>query len=56
MYFISDSTVAKIVNGKIHITGGGACQIMATQIGDPTYAMAPRSPEHDSSNKSPCSS
>jgi hypothetical protein len=33
-YVSSDTTVAKIINGKIHIVGSGRCVITASQAGD----------------------
>jgi fibronectin type 3 domain-containing protein len=39
-YVSSDSTVAIIVNGKIHITGTGTSIITATQAGNNTYSAA----------------
>lgn len=38
VYTSSDTTVAKIVNGKIHITGVGTSMITASQAGNSTYS------------------
>jgi len=40
-YTSSDTTVAKIVNGKIHILAAGTATITASQAGDNVYAPAP---------------
>ncbi|GGA98297.1 cellulose binding domain-containing protein [Puia dinghuensis] len=40
-YTSSDSTVATIVNSKVHITGAGSCTIVASQPGDSVYNAAP---------------
>jgi len=39
-YKCYDTTVATVVNGKIHITGSGTCNIYANQKGDDIYGPA----------------
>ncbi len=39
-YSTSNSSVATILNGKIHITGAGTCTISADQAGNTTYYAA----------------
>jgi len=36
-YSVDSARIASVVNGKIHITGGGTCHVIASQIGDANY-------------------
>jgi len=41
LYTSADSTVATIINGKVHIVGAGTTTIKATQAGNTIYLPAP---------------
>jgi hypothetical protein len=52
-YSSSDTTVAKIVNNKIHVVGAGTAAITASQAGDADYAAATPVTQTLTVNKAP---
>jgi hypothetical protein len=52
-YSSSDTTIAKIVNNKIHVVGAGTAAITASQAGDADYAAATPVTQTLTVNKAP---
>ncbi|MEO6520032.1 MAG: cellulose binding domain-containing protein [Mucilaginibacter sp.] len=50
-YTTADSTVATIVNGKVHITGAGSTTVIASQTGNGTYLTATPASQNLTVNK-----